>query len=151
MNPSIEPLIVKFLTNEANRDELLALEKWIQEENNGELFLDYIKVNVAINRNMNKFDVQQAKDIILKRIEENRKQRQIKKGFALLRYAAIVVMAFGLGYILTNRNASIQETTPIVVDNNIEPGTDKATLTLEDGSQIALVKGEFYNGNNLLG
>ena len=30
---------------------------------------------------------------------------------------------------------------PIIVNNNIEIGTDKATLTLEDGSNITLEKG----------
>lgn len=36
-----------------------------------------------------------------------------------------------------------------LVKTNIEPGTDKATLTLEDGSQIALEKGETFVSKNI--
>ncbi|MEC3908230.1 FecR family protein [Tamlana sp. 2201CG12-4] len=40
--------------------------------------------------------------------------------------------------------------TPIIVNTNtIEPGTNKATLTLEDNSQIALEKGESYQTSNV--
>lgn len=44
-----------------------------------------------------------------------------------------------------------QKTTPVVaaVPNKIEVGTDKATLTLEDGSTVVLEKGKVYNNKNV--
>lgn len=36
-----------------------------------------------------------------------------------------------------------------VIPNKIEIGTDKATLTLEDGSTVTLEKGKVYNNNNV--
>ncbi|MFA9188191.1 FecR family protein [Flavobacterium sp. FBOR7N2.3] len=44
-----------------------------------------------------------------------------------------------------------QKTTPVVaaVPNKIEVGTDKAMLTLEDGSTVVLEKGKTYNNKNV--
>jgi len=43
-----------------------------------------------------------------------------------------------------------QSTTPsMVVEHNIKTGTDKAVLTLEDGSTVALEKGTTYQKNNI--
>lgn len=44
-----------------------------------------------------------------------------------------------------------QKTTPVVaaVPNKIEVGTDKAMLTLEDGSTVVLEKGKVYNNKNV--
>ena len=42
------------------------------------------------------------------------------------------------------------ETTPIIVNNNIKIGEDKATLTLEDGTVVALGKGSKYEAVNLV-
>lgn len=41
------------------------------------------------------------------------------------------------------------ENTPIIVNNSIEIGTDKATLTLEDGTVVVLEKGSNYEATNL--
>jgi ferric-dicitrate binding protein FerR (iron transport regulator) len=41
-----------------------------------------------------------------------------------------------------------EETTPRIVNNNIEVGSDKATLTLEDGSQVSLERGSTYQTQN---
>jgi len=42
-----------------------------------------------------------------------------------------------------------KDTTPAIVNQPIEIGTDKATLTLEDGSAIALEKGKTYNNEHV--
>jgi len=60
----------------------------------------------------------------------------------MFKYAAAILVMITTGYFLTNNN--FFDKTSLVVDNNIEIGTDKATLTLEDGSNIALEKGENY-------
>ena len=147
MKESIEPLISKYLTNDANREELLRLEAWIQDKDNKTLFLKYIKVNVAINKIMGKYDKEGAEKAILHHIKQDKSWLQNKNnGYTLLKYAAVVVIAFGLGYFFKDNifNSAI-ETTPIIVStNNIIPGTDKATLTLGDGSQIALEKGSLF-------
>jgi len=52
---------------------------------------------------------------------------------------------FFRGTLFNNSNESI----PIIVNNNIETGTDRATLTLEDGTVIALEKGNSYEADNI--
>ena len=152
MKESIEPLISKFLTNDANREELLRLEEWIQDKDNKVLFLEYIKVNVAINKIMGKYDKEGAKKAILRHIKQDKSCLQNKnKAYTLLKYAAVVVIVLGLGYFFNKDNIfnSAIETSPIIVNaDNIIPGTDKAILTLEDGSQITLEKGESIQTHN---
>ncbi|WP_163517955.1 FecR family protein [Gelidibacter japonicus] len=64
--------------------------------------------------------------------------------------AAILIIALASTYFLreTIFNTQIENTTPIIVNNQIEPGFDKATLTLEDGTQVALEKGTAYQTQN---
>lgn len=48
-----------------------------------------------------------------------------------------------------NKSDNLPEYTPIIVNNNIKAGIDKAILTLEDGSDIALEKDRHYQTENL--
>lgn len=57
--------------------------------------------------------------------------------------AASLVLLFSLSYLFLN-NAETVVKNPLVVNAPIEIGSNKATLTLEDGSRIALVKGTNY-------
>ena len=151
MKESIEPLISKFLTNDANREELLRLEAWIQDKDNKALFLKYIKVNVAINKIMGKYDKEGAEKMILRHIKQEKSWFQNKnKAYFLLKYVAVVVITFGLGYFYQQKSLKNQTqiNTPVIVNTAIQPGTDKATLTLGDGSQIALEKGSSFQVQN---
>ncbi len=64
--------------------------------------------------------------------------------------AAVVVGFLAVGYVIKddifNNNIEINQTTKTTI--KIEPGEDKATLTLEDGSTIALEKGNSYQMQN---
>ncbi len=148
MNRSIELLLSKFLANEADVEELSQLEEWIQDKDNEVLFLEYVKLNAQINNVMNNYDNKKAtKEAIRRRIKEARRPK-----FKLLKYAAVIVLAFTLGYVYHNYNTGAKETLqfeePIIVDNQIEIGTDKATLTLSNGEQVALAKGTTVETEN---
>ncbi|GAA3605052.1 FecR domain-containing protein [Flavivirga amylovorans] len=58
--------------------------------------------------------------------------------------AASVVFVLALTVFLNKDNNQQQFTEPIIVNNQIEKGTDKATLTLENGEQVTLTKGDTY-------
>ena len=62
--------------------------------------------------------------------------------------AASVVIALGLGYMF-NQSDLISDDAPVIVNNNIEAGTDKATLTLEDGTIVTLEAGKKYKAENV--
>lgn len=62
--------------------------------------------------------------------------------------AASVAAIIAITFFLTNTDAP-QTLTHTLINNNIEIGTDKATLTLEDGSEIPLEKGTPYQTENV--
>ena len=68
----------------------------------------------------------------------------------LTKYAAAAVIIFGLGYFFKDGifNTPVEPTSVILNTNAIKPGSDKAILTLEDGSQIDLKKGDSFETNN---
>lgn len=76
----------------------------------------------------------------------------IRKLLKTVRYAAaaILIIALASTYFLSDTifNNKIENTTPTIVNNQIEPGIDKATLTLENGEQVTLEKGTQFQTQN---
>ncbi|MBF4471780.1 FecR family protein [Flavobacterium sp. HJJ] len=62
--------------------------------------------------------------------------------------AASVAMLISIS-LLFNRGNKTKDTIPVAANKNILIGTDKATLTLEDGSVIELEKGKAYSKGNV--
>ena len=138
-------IIVKYLTNQANSLELDELEIWIQNPNNEKLFNSYVRTNYAIEFNLRKFDSKRIKTQLIKEISKERKVFKLKRRNQIIRYAAasLIVGVLTTTYFFRDNlfNKAIYSKPVIVNTNIIKPGTDKATLTLDDGSQIALEKG----------
>ena len=63
--------------------------------------------------------------------------------------AASVLLIVASTIFLNKGDDTPQFTEPIIVNNNIEAGIDKATLTLADGSDVTLEKGQVYESNNV--
>lgn len=143
----IECLIVNFITNQASKAELEVLEVWLEDSNNQELFKTYVKTNYVIEYNMRKFDIDKVKSKVFEEMASESKAIKLKRIRKTMSYAAAAVF---LGIALTayfykssiQNNFSIE--TPVIVDTKILPGTDKATLTLEDGSVVLLEKGNSF-------
>ncbi|MDO5979094.1 FecR family protein [Flavivirga spongiicola] len=145
MDKKTEILITKFLTNEANIDELRQLELWISNPKNEILFFEYIKTNAFANMIVSKYDIKKAKKDILRRIgKEKRKTNSVLKYVAAAVFIGILVSVY---FFRDNVFNSPVENIPVIV-NSIEAGTDKATLTLSDGSVVALEKGESFKTKN---
>ncbi|MDO9182513.1 MAG: FecR family protein [Bacteriovorax sp.] len=60
--------------------------------------------------------------------------------------AASIVLLFSVSYLVMNKDT--QENRAVILEPVIEKGTDKATLTLEDGSTVILEKGSTYQAKN---
>ncbi len=67
---------------------------------------------------------------------------------SLLKYAAAILILITSGYFFLTRGNKTVIDVPVIVDTIIKPGINKATLTLEDGSQIVLEKGESLQTQN---
>jgi hypothetical protein len=145
MDKNTEIIITKFLTNEANIDELRQLELWINNPENELLFLEYIKTNTFSNMVVSKYNIKKAKENIVRSIRKEK-----RKSSSILKYTAAAVLIGILAssyFFRDNLFNSPVENVPVIV-NNIEAGTDKATLTLNDGSVVALEKGGSFKTKN---
>lgn len=89
---------------------------------------------------------------IQKEIDDNASVRS-KKLFSinknLLKYAAVIVLGSLIGYVYFKGETQSTPQGIEVVKNNIEIGTNRATLTLKDGSQVLLEKGTLYKSSNV--
>ncbi|RAJ25153.1 FecR family protein [Gelidibacter algens] len=152
ITPKIEKLIVKYITKSAKADDLDTLSKWIENPENRNVFKDYVQTHYAITYIMNEPDSKKALERLLRTIRKEKSVVYKFKNQPIFKYAAaaILVIALASTYILKDTlfNNQIENNTPIIVNNQIEPGIDKATLTLEDGTQVILEKGASYQTQN---
>ncbi|MCF8274674.1 MAG: DUF4974 domain-containing protein [Flavobacteriaceae bacterium] len=152
----IQNIIVKYLSSQATFLELEYLEKWLENPENEKFFSLYIKTNYAIDYNIRKFNSEKIKLQLLKEILKERKVFKLKKVRQRVSYfavAAVIVGIFATSYFFQDKiSNSPLKTSPTIVNNDIksiEPGTDKAILTLEDGSVVTLEKGDTYQTQNI--
>ena len=152
ISAKIENIIVKFLTNQASASELSELEMWIQDSDNRESFNLYVKINYAIEYNMKEFDSNKIKSKLSEAFAKEKKERKLKKLRSIIYYSAAAVV---LGIVATTYfyrtslgNKAIEAPAKIV-SNTIKTGTDKAILTLEDGSVVTLEKDKTYKKDNV--
>lgn len=149
INAKIENIIAKFLTNQASASELSALEIWVEDSNNKDLFDEYVKINYAIEYNMKEFDSHKVKSKLLEAFAREKKAKKIKKLRKIIYYSAAAVV---LGIVITTYFYNIKPVAePVkIVNNTISTGTDKAILTLEDGSVVTLEKDKVYEKGNVV-
>jgi hypothetical protein len=144
----MQNIIVKYLSNQATVSELDELDNWIKNPENEKLFQSYIRTNYAIDYNLKKFNSDKIKLMLTNEIAKEQKVFKFKKIRKRILYGAAASLVIGLvatGFFLNSNNFTTPiEQAPIIVNATIEVGTDKATLTLEDGTVVALQKGNNY-------
>lgn len=140
---NIEELIIKFLNKSINKQEWDELNLWYEKNEHNQLLNDYIKINYLFDELMKEFNTERTKNNLLLKIK---KDKRLSFKFNLIKYAAAVVLFISTAYFFIGKYTkdSPQEVTPIIVDTKINHGTDKAILTLEDGSKVKLAKGEEF-------
>ncbi|MEX0315733.1 MAG: FecR family protein [Allomuricauda sp.] len=161
LNKKIETIIVKYLSKSVSTEEMIELTIWLKEESNSSIFEDFIRTNYLIDFNMLDFDTEGETEKLLKRIEKEEKDKHRRRMRGFLKYAAILVVAMSLGYLFTvieDDNYPTEENIDVVkTDSKIQPGKDKAILTLGNGSEVVLEKGKqaklkgvSHNGEKLI-
>ena len=149
MDIKIKKLIVKFLAKEANLKELRQLELWIRNPENEYLFKEYFKANHYANKVLKTYDLETAKKNILQQINRRKaKSNYIFKYAVAATLALILTTTYFFGDSLFNTTDKDVNSPPIFNANTIEYGKDKAVLTLENGSLIALEKGNSIQTQN---
>ena len=138
-------LIIKKLNNTLSKEEELTFNEWYAESANHRLF--FKKVQQNFDKDLEEVDVESAWMNIEKNLRPKTKRLIFPKFVAA---ASVILIASLAYYFVTNDNSSFKSPPDNkVTHNNIAPGTDKAILTLEDGTDIALEKGQNYISNNL--
>lgn len=139
-------LIVKLFENRLTAKETLWLSEWLEQEKHLEYFNKYVELNHLVHAQKN-YDYQQSLNESLEKI---RKRKQKMRRQRWLKYAAIFVICIGVGFVLFKQQGGTlpDETSFSDTENNINPGSEKAVLTLNNGKNIALHKGKTYSNQS---
>ncbi|QGK73685.1 FecR family protein [Flavobacterium sp. SLB02] len=97
-------LIVKFITNQASKDEIETLTEWLKEEENQIVFKEFVKTNYAIDAAMYTFDSTEVKKQLIETIRKENNVFQKKRFSSYYKYAAILILALGGFYFYQNSN-----------------------------------------------
>ncbi|MUH35527.1 FecR family protein [Zobellia amurskyensis] len=145
MSVQIKGIIAKYLTKQASIAELDKLTMWIENPLNKEEFLKYIKVDHAINLDLMEFGTNKSRKSLLEFIEKEKNTLKRRRMLKIGKYAAAIII-FIVGYLYENKALisapELINSEIVVSEDKLEVGTDKAVLTLEDGSTIDLEKGK---------
>lgn len=154
-------LISLYTTKEISETEFNDLQKWLDEEPaNKVLFTDLLLLykksrQIGFADHIDKDEawskvVSKLERPLVQIVEENEpKVFSIRNRWFKYAAAAIVVGVLATTYVFKNNISNTPiEVAPAIVNTNIEAGTDKATLTLEDGSVVVLKSGNSFQTKN---
>jgi hypothetical protein len=138
-------LIEKLQSGRASKEEVAYLANFFSTDQESEDWPLEKEIKNEIKENI--FNKIKNKTISAKR-KGNLIHFDFKK---VLKYAAVFVALIATGYYfaVNTRLFNSYRDQQVLVKNNIEIGTDKAILTLENGQEIALVSGENFISNSL--
>lgn len=139
MEESIQQLIDKFLRNELTEAEAAALKIWLQLPEHRVHLEKEIQLHHLINAKTESFDSSAAfAQHQMKLLGE--KQMKIAKPSRWYRYAAaaIILMTLTVALYWGNKALFNKDQNQLAAEQLIQPGTDKAILTLADGRKVIL-------------
>lgn len=134
-NKNIDELIIKFVESKATLEEQVELRNRLEIKENRIYFEEYVELHYLLNSKI-KFDYKKPLKKMMCKI-------QSKSKYNFLKYAASIIVLIATGYFLT------KTTFKTVTNECVIVGTDKAILTLGDGSRIALEKGKKYKNKKI--
>tara|TARA_X000000368_G_scaffold218915_1_gene172737 strand:+ start:16 stop:1176 length:1161 start_codon:yes stop_codon:yes gene_type:complete len=143
MDSKIQIILVKYLSKEANIDEIEELDRWLIKKENISIFNSYVQTDYFTSIFMTKYDLQMAKSKIHSRIRLIERRNKLER-YKKIAFAASIILLVGVS--LFNQfyfNETIIIKDPIVI------GTDKAVLTLENGDQVILEKGQKFQNKTV--
>ncbi|XCF07775.1 FecR family protein [Tamlana crocina] len=130
-------ILIKKLNNTLSKNEEGIFDEWYNESAEHKRYFDSVKENYS--KDIEIVDIQKGWKSISGKIELKPKKTNYWK-YAV---AASVVLLFSISFLFkySNNNPKSEQQ---IVNATVEPGKDKATLTLENGTEIALQKGAVY-------
>ena len=131
-------LIIKKINNTLTEEEGQIFDSWYKESKDHRSYFRKVKNNYL--KGIDVVDIEKGWDGVSSKIKKK------KKRYSVYKYAAAAVILITAGTIWFGNKENIQVNPPmdavVIQMDSIQIGTDKATLTLDDGSEIVLAKGE---------
>jgi len=127
-NPEVEKLLEKYRDGRCTAQEKALVESW------------HLAALSEKQSDLKHEDIIEAKNQIWQAIEERTEIKPALKRVAWLKVAAAAVVLFFIGFIINNqfKKQFASQTLGSNKTEAIKPGSNKATLTLADGSKISL-------------
>ncbi|MBU2975098.1 FecR family protein [Zobellia sp. B3R18] len=136
-------LILKKLNNTLSDEEAIIFREWYNESDLHREYFIRVKENYQDETFL--IDIEKGWNAIDKKINPVAVKKTNYLKYAV---AASIVLLISITFLF--QKESIEKgVNPVVTNNNINIGTDKATLTLEDGTVVDLEKGQQYISDNL--
>ncbi|UGU16478.1 DUF4974 domain-containing protein [Sinomicrobium kalidii] len=148
MTESIEKTIIRYITRSATADDLDLLSEWIKEPLNRKEFEAFIKDHYSIVYSINDPDTDSAVHRLLAAIKK-RKKRSYRRRLRRITYYAAAVFIIGIltgSYVFRDYLFTPNLSTSFT--HGIKAGTDRAVLTLADGTEVLLEKEEVIQTGN---
>ena len=157
ISKEVENLIVKYINKSANSEELEELDNWVKDPNNFKVFKEFVRTHYAILYTIDNRDTDDTRTKLLQQIKKDKPVFKLKRIRSFYRYAAAACIILGLGYFYYQGYFATQplqtvvdNDNPIIHNNEIKSGSNKAILTLEDGTQVTLEKGHSVQTTNAI-
>lgn len=139
-------LILKKLNNTLTQEEQHIFNSWISESKDHRNYFEQVKR--AYSKSPESIDLEKAWQEVESKITSKRKGvLTLKRAVA----AAVILAMISIPLYYMNQGDLNVVETPVVFQEKIEIGTDKATLTLEDGTKVALEEGASIQNKVLTG
>jgi len=143
VDSKIQIILVKYLSKEANIDEIEELDRWLIKKGNMTIFNSYVQTDYFTSIFMTKYDLQMAKSKIHKRIRLIEKRNKLER-YKKIAFAASIILLVGISLFNQFYFNEIK-----IINDPIVIGTDKAVLTLENGDQVILEKGQKFQNKTV--
>ena len=150
-NNNIQNLLNKFILNKCSKSEVEAVVAYMQQIKKSSEIPSVEDVLELLGEKpvMSDKDANRIQNKVLGIIDKQNKKHNKNYKWKYTA-AAILIGLLATAYFFNDGFVNREsESVKIGVSNNIVPGTDKATLTLEDGSVIALEKENVYKNKNV--
>lgn len=133
-------IILKKLNGTITEKEKDVFNEWYNQSVEHRSYFNNVSKNYS--EELNDIDIEKAWERLNKKLKRKPTNKNTWK-YAVA--AAVVVFLVSVPLLINNQSQSTIK--PIITNNNIVGGSNKATLTLEDGSLVVLQKGELLIRN----
>ncbi|MCY4562365.1 MAG: DUF4974 domain-containing protein [Flavobacteriaceae bacterium] len=127
----IDVLIVKYLTNEANSEDLNLLSELLDDANTKKTFHRYVKIHYEITGKMNELDKEELKKILFEKIRKEKDKHRKDAIRKLLPYAAALVALLTIGYFYVGIHSRTDDVDSYESSSLLIPKDEPVTLQIE--------------------